>query len=565
MQLNQDEEIVRHGGWIGPGEAGLMAWWTAPRRPSSSGVLVLPPVGYTYWPAHQTLRQISERLAAVGHHVLRLDYVGTGDSTGSQWDGDRVAAWRTSVREGGRALRTAGCERISVLGVQLGGLLALLEAAWLEADHVVAWAPVTDGPRFVRQLRMLGEPIPHGAPAGRSGDLVSGGVVLNAETQASLGRLGLGDVSRPPPHVTVVDLAASERVTVRLQELGAQVSSVAAPDGAFALERPTEDAEIPPQTVREIVAAIGPAGPASSGPGALPALQDETVIDHDGVEVVERLVLLGPDGLVGVRCEPSAPAAGPVVLLLNSGSETHVGAGRTWVEYARGMAAAGVSSIRLDFRGWGESPNDGLAPGRPYDAQVDDDVVNAVEALRAVGEEAVLAGLCAAAWVSLDVARRLDVAGVVALNPPLFWSRGDPIITLIPDERIVRRDEIEAFKVGRRSGRWDHEDAHGHRHPAAVWLDELAARQVPISMIFSERDDGLEFLEDRIGATISRLHEQDAIDLVEIPEVDHAAHRAWLRPLVLAELLAAYRRIEVKRLREAAGRGSPSLCWARTS
>lgn len=530
-----------------------MAWWTAPAGASASGVLVLPPVGYTYWPAHQTLRRVAERLAAAGHQVLRLDYEGTGDSAGSQWEGDRVEAWRASVREAGRALRAGGCERLTILGVQLGALLGLYEAAGLEADELVAWAPVTDGRRFLRQLRMLGEPIPPDAPAGQAGDLVSGGVVLNAETQETLSSLGLGDVPRPPVRrVTCVDVAPDERLAAKLDGLGVEVDLFVAPDGAVALERPTEDAEIPPVTVQALVEAVGPAGPPPSGSAATPAMRDELRTEHDGAEVVERLILLGPDGLLGIRTEPSGGAQGPVLLLLNSGSETHVGAGRTWVEYARGLAAAGVASVRLDFRGWGESPDGGLAPGRPYDAHVDADVVHAVDALRDQGEEVVLSGLCSAAWISLDLARHVDVAGIVALNAPLFWKRGDPVIALVPDERIVRRDEIEAFKEGRLSGRWDDEEARGVRHPAAEWLDELATRHVPISLIFSERDDGLEFLEDRIGATLRRLRDEDALDVVEIAGVDHAAHRAWLRPRVLAELLAGYERVQRHRCPSAA-------------
>ena len=91
-----------------------------------------------------------------GRTALRLDYDGTGDSAGEQWDADRVAAWRGSVAYGADELRNMGHHDITVVGLRLGATLALLEASSLGATRLVAWAPVVSGRRYVRELRMLG-------------------------------------------------------------------------------------------------------------------------------------------------------------------------------------------------------------------------------------------------------------------------------------------------------------------------------------------------------------------------------------------------------------------------
>src|SRR5262245_54436859 len=47
-----------------------------------AGVVLCPPLGSEFLFAHPTYRLLARRLAAAGHHVLRLDYHGTGDSAG---------------------------------------------------------------------------------------------------------------------------------------------------------------------------------------------------------------------------------------------------------------------------------------------------------------------------------------------------------------------------------------------------------------------------------------------------------------------------------------------------
>ena len=78
-----------------------MGWRTVPAETAPrKGALILPPLGYEYMTTHRTLRTIAERVAAAGCCALRIDYDGTGDSAGDQWDAGRVAAWRQSVGHG---------------------------------------------------------------------------------------------------------------------------------------------------------------------------------------------------------------------------------------------------------------------------------------------------------------------------------------------------------------------------------------------------------------------------------------------------------------------------------
>ena len=213
------------------------------------------------------------------------------------------------------------------------------------------------------------------------------------------------------------------------------------------------------------------------------------------------------------------------------------GAGRAWVDYGRALAQSGYSSIRLDFSGWGESPDLGHAPGRPYDAHCVDELRSVVDDLRSDGEEPVVAaGLCAGAWVALRAALDHHLDGVIAINPQLYWRPGDPVEADIVNETRVRRtDEIRRFARGRRTGIWSVLDAVGLHHPAADWLRALDDGGTPVLMLFTEGDDGLEFLEDRVGRAWTRTRRNGVVTCRVVAGLDHPMHRTWMRGQVIEE------------------------------
>jgi len=74
------------------------------------------------------------------------------------------------------------------------------------------------------------------------------------------------------------------------------------------------------------------------------------------------------------------------------------------------------------------------------------------------------------------------------------------------------------------------------RHPAADWLRGLDAGGTPVLALFAEGDDGLEFLEDRVGRTWSRTLRRGVVTCRVVPGIDHPMHRAWLRGSVIDEV-----------------------------
>lgn len=527
-------DVATVGLWLG--EAQSFGWLSvAPGRRSASGVLVLPPMAYAWWSSYGTLRALAEALAREGHAVLRLQYHGTADAAGSQWDPGRLEAWEQSVRDGAQQLRELGCERLALMGAGLGGSLALRQAAGVGADRAVAWRPVVSGRRELRGLRLRATPVPDDVPG--AGALVLGGSVLPQDLVAALGAVDLLGVQHTAPDVLLLDGSGSAGLAAHLQGAGARVEHRDLPAGDQALDGATEEAVPALEVVEAITTWLGP-GRGAAGPSGPPGEQPADLAWAGGT-VRERVVRLTPHALVGVLTEPppDAPAADRTVVLLNSGSEPHVGPGRAWVELARDLAREGLRAVRVDFRGWGESPDDGFAPGRPYDPHTIEDTTALVEAVReAFPGEVVLAGLCAGAWVALQVASAGGPEAVVALNPQLYWQPGDPVDALLTVTHARRTAEREAELEGFRTGRWDALDRAGERNHAAALLDRLAAGTTRVGLVFAEGDDGLEYLRHRLGRRTAEHVAAGRLAIHEVPGVDHAMHRAWLRPSVFAAI-----------------------------
>lgn len=392
------------------------------------------------------------------------------------------------------------------------------------------------------ELQLLGLPVPEVPDfPERSGGVVQAGSVFSAETLAALGAIDLATLPAcPAPRVLVVDRddkPANSKLLERLRSLGVEPDHLVRGGTESVIDRPTEYATVAGDIVDDICRWVGQgdagAVPTTTGPEP----RTTATIGWHGGSVEEEVLHLGEAGLVGVLTRPVGISRGTVVWL-NSGSEHHVGPGRAWVEYSRELALSGFTSFRLDFSGWGESPDRGHAPGRAYDQHGVDEVREAVGVLRELGHRRiVLAGLCAGAWIALRAALTVDVDGVVAINPQMYWKPGDPVeADLVSETRVRRLPEIRRYKRLRSVGLWWSLDVLGVRHRAASWLRELERRHTPILAVFAEGDDGLEFLHDRTGRAWRRALRSGWIRTATVAGIDHPMHRHWQRGLMVTTI-----------------------------
>ena len=100
----------------------LFAWLHRHERArhADHGVLICPPIGHEQIHAHRSLRHLADAVAAAGFSVVRFDYHGTGDSSGSDEAPERVATWLGNVRDARLWLtQQLGCTRVSAIGLRV--------------------------------------------------------------------------------------------------------------------------------------------------------------------------------------------------------------------------------------------------------------------------------------------------------------------------------------------------------------------------------------------------------------------------------------------------------------
>jgi hypothetical protein len=150
---------------FGSAERQLFGWLHLPgdRQPRRTGVVLCAPFGQEYVLAHRALFGLAGRLAEAGFAALRFDWFGTGDSAGELTEAS-VEAWKQDLKVAVATLRArVRCDDVALVGMRLGGSLALLAGAPPEPAALVLWDPVIEGTAFLRELEVAHWRETHGA------------------------------------------------------------------------------------------------------------------------------------------------------------------------------------------------------------------------------------------------------------------------------------------------------------------------------------------------------------------------------------------------------------------
>ena len=553
------------------------------------GVVMVPPVGYDHSSSFRAMQVLARALSERGCLVARVEPYGSGDSGGIASDVTGLHVWQNVVEEGAAYVRRSGARDVLLLGCRFGATLALRAVASTGPVAVVALDPVLSGRRYVRGLQVMGQD--HEQP---DVGLLVGGTEFPRSLLAEISELDLTRgplASAPCLLVAKPGSSAEARFAERLADDGTQAEVWSSPALEGFLGIHAEQAVIDMALTEDVTEWIcsraesggsgpesggsgpesGGSGPESGGSGPESGVSgpesggtgpelDSSPTPPSGPErpsaslawgdgrVIETFVTVGAGGLVGVLTTPPnvTGPSGDLVVFLNSGAEPHTGPGRAWVEFARDLAIHQVSAIRVDMRGWGDSPDaprGRYVPGHPYDLHSIDDTRDLVASFSQAGwDRVVLSGLCAGAWLALHVARDTKFGGVLAINPSLQYELGDPILATADDYRKALHAEIAEIKREAMAGRWDREDRAGMRPPAGEWLDALVENAVPTSLIYCGDDVALEYLTDRLALRLAAAQESGHLKLHWIPDVDHSMHRTWLRWKVLELLVSELNR-----------------------
>lgn len=146
-------EILHFGGATNP----LLGVREEPRgTPRRTSVLICQSWGMEYMRAYRGVAQLTRQLADQGFETLRFDYTGTGDSHGSDTDVS-LERWIADVQAAAHELALlSGNERLCIVGLRLGGLIAAHSVAKGVRAHALAlWDAPPSGAAWLEQTRQL--------------------------------------------------------------------------------------------------------------------------------------------------------------------------------------------------------------------------------------------------------------------------------------------------------------------------------------------------------------------------------------------------------------------------
>ena len=433
-----------------PGGAAFGIYHRPEGRLLGPGVVILPPFGWDEVCAHRSLRLWASWLATAGMATLRLTLPSTGDSAGGVRDPGRLDAWSEAVAAAVTFLREDGTATVSVIGLEMGGLVGCHAALrGTPIDDLVLWATPAGGRTLVRRLRLVAQMETEGFYSGtggpppiRGGDGVeAGGFTLSAETVSALEAF---DTSLAPAGGLTVrramligrdGRAPDSHLHAALAEKGVEVSAHTELGIGYADMTSHPQTSVPPRAVATAVTDWLLAGPRPAAPSSAPepaAVSDRCAMAAGEDRFTERVVTIpsGAGALSGILAEPaSLKPSGVCMVLLNAGAIHRIGPNRMWVEASRRWAARGVTAFRVDLEGIGES--DGDASGFRHDRAFyrPEFIEQTKLVLDGLAEDRgssrfVIVGLCSGAFWGLHAA--LDdprVAGVLLINPrALVWD-----------------------------------------------------------------------------------------------------------------------------------------------
>ncbi len=541
--------------------------------PRGAAVLFCDPFGSDRMNLHRAYRAFALHLSSLGFPVLRVDYPGTADSAGTPRDPGHFASWLAALDVAADFLaKESGATELGVFGALLGGTIATaFAAARPEVTAAALWGPYPSGRAYLRELRAfraLTPANPNGVrPEGfREGDEEAIGFLLTAESAASLGALELGTSGMKAAAVFPRNRATSvDRVRDALARGGVAVDVVTEPD--FDMNMLVNDKQPLPRALVEAVGAFFDRAFPRAEPSRVsrlgPTLAREVVLAApSGEPVRETVANFGDDGeLFGIVTTPLAGASAerPAVILLNGGHNHRAGINRNYTEWARTWSALGLTVLRMDIRGLGDSPPDPRQIGQVlYRDATRRDVADAMTFLgeRHGASRFVVLGLCAGGYQAFHTAL-VDprIAALVMLNPLRFErldeeqpvSRGEvggglPLRhyarkALDPEawRRFVaaKRDlrplvKRFATKLARRAA------IHGRRLtfvlsrrdvPPATWLSgaflQLVDRGCEVLLVFNEGDPMAPILDEQTGPDRRRLERGGRFRVEHVPDADH--------------------------------------------
>lgn len=401
--------------------SGTVGWFSAGLN--RRGVVFCGTFGFEQHAAHRWWRDLSEAVAGTGCAVMRFDYPGEGDSEAPSVQLEPALA---TIRWAVRFLREeAQVDEIVLIGLRFGGTLATLIASEDDIDRLVLLAPFARGRSFIREMEAqacLIDVLPNRKPIPKPAGMLSvGGFAINADLIQKLRSIDLSQAAVPSAKNILFLGPDPTGLTSVYEKQGRTVKKGNFP-GLASLVSDSFLTRMDEHTRAQILTFVSDRAKPRASP---PALLHASTGGLSWTDWTEQLVEF-ENGMFSILCEPRTKLAKEHrFLFINMGASVHSGYGRQTTTLARAMARNGMTSLRIDLRGVGDSIErpDGMLPY--YNLNALEDVRFAVDWLtRSAARPIIVVGACNGAYLGFHaICRDERISAGILINLYCFdWE-----------------------------------------------------------------------------------------------------------------------------------------------
>ena len=565
-------EIIRSPLYFKSDVSNLFGWIHHTGHSSyNTAAIICSPVGKESNHTHRTVRHTADSLALAGVPTLRFDYFSTGDSNGTEFDQNIVEHWLTDIRSASQFLKTqTNCKKIIIVGIRIGATLAASLSSELDFELIVLWYPVYRGKRFFRELEITA----HTSIDGLDKSLPyfeSAGFLMTKETENEIKALNiLTENIKVQKKVLLLEHDEnndSEKFRSKLNAENILFDHLYV-DGMEEMFTLPHLNQVPFETI-EIIQSWVKNNLEFSGEVkiSLDLIDSQILTFKYPDDYFEKALIFNEEKkLFGIYTKSKKKNFKPVVLILNTGADHHIGSNRLSVFLSRQLGEIGYDTFRIDLSGLGDSiVTDINLENVLFKKSTGDDIKTAVDFLQNNFENrsVVLFGVCAggqAVYLSGIDQPNLPIVDYIIMNCIMYrWKdnrftmflnhlhRMDYIQNSAPDFRkffqlISGKNKLKNILTLIRSGFTiiKNKINIGFLFPGIqADLNHYLQNKIPMTLIFSDYEYGYGLIEKYSRTAFKKLIKYKFLNIYFIKGANHVLSHYSSR-LTLAEVLKSH-------------------------